>query len=504
MRLKYFIAALAVLVLSFGCAKLPGVTKVGGDGGAGKDGATVAKDDGVGVYYALPLTVVKVEMPLSLKYFVKDVDKNAKNKIPGVIPVFTKATITTTSVPDPDHVYKYSLKGRNFNDMSFMIKLSETGQLVALGSGSVNRSSDVAAQFIRYAASLCAGWITGGIATPLPDVEGTAPTLERRKIEKTDIFFDPLATGYLEQPRHPVSQLEVVESKECAEQNQFKNKAIDTKKRILLGEMLKNAQGDAIRARLEGLDALVKKIDQQCADNQTKDYSLSFYVQPVQGAQGASFKAPVLYVGEKSGYVRYMKSPYEVVAGVMAQNYSGLEPGTDEYKKQAGILYDKWLEDNSKKGKERRSNFVFVEVEAKDGPVDNIRKNRGGEPTGEQALYYRVPGNAKVSLTYKGEELVSSDVSLAQYGVIAAAPQGFYSKEASFDARIYYNSGGISDLSINTTGHGAKDVKPFVEAPIDVINAELKQQQQREAEAKATKEAAAKSASIPAATPAAP
>lgn len=495
MRLKYFIAALAVLVLVSGCAKLPGVTKVGGDGANGKDGAMVATDDGVGVYYALPLTVVKVEMPLSLEYYVEKGKKNSV-KIPGVRPVFTKANITTTSIPDPDHVYKFPLKGKHFNDMSFLIKLSETSQLVALGSGNVNHSSDVTAQFIRYAASLAAGWITGGIATPLPDVEGTAPTLDRRKIEKTDIFFDPLATGYLEQPSPPAATLEVAENKECAEQNNFKDKVVATKKRILLGETLQNAQGDAIRARLEGLDALVKKIDQQCVGGQTKDYSLSFYVQPVQGPQGNSFKAPVFYLGEKSGYIRYLKSPYDVVAGVMAQKYSGLDPGTDEYKKQIGILYNEWLEDNSKKGKERRDNFVFVEVTAKPGPVDSIRRNMRAEPSGEQALYYRVPGVAKVVLTYQGNELASSDIALAQYGVIAAIPQGFYSKEASFDARVYYNSGGISELSINTTGHGAKDLKAYYEAPADILNANLKLQQQQ----KAAEEAAAKAAAATSST----
>ena len=166
MRLKYFIPVLAVLVLISGCAKLPGVTKVGGDGTNGKEGAVAKTDNGVGLYYALPLTVAKVEMPLSVNYYVEESKGKSKNKVVAVRPVFSKASVTATSVPDPNHVYKFTLDGGPFVDSKLLVKLSEAGILEYVGSGAVNHGSDVAAQFVRYAASLGAGWITGAHSHP--------------------------------------------------------------------------------------------------------------------------------------------------------------------------------------------------------------------------------------------------------------------------------------------------------------------------------------------------
>jgi hypothetical protein len=501
MRLKYFIAALAVLVLSSGCAKLPGVTKVGGDGAKGKDGAVVATDDGVGLYYALPLTVVKVETSLSIAY---DVDKyKGKIKIaPDTIKRLSVTSITTTSVPDPAHVYKASLKSESFSDMSYMIQRTETGLPLAVGAGAVNRSGDVVAQMIRSAATIGAGWITGGIAA-VPDVEASGPALERRKATAADFVYDPMATADSERSSDLKLFLRTIRGAECQDLEDFKKKAITAKKDMLVGELGKQISGDVIKARLEGIDAYIAATEDKCDGKNGNAVKFVFYANPVSGSLGEDYHVPVAYIGPKSGYAKILASPYDLVEDAAREKVNGLRKDSKEYRAILEDLYQKLLNSEDDKWKEQRSRLVFLDIKPDQSLGKTLCSYVGDGPRGEQGLYYREPGMAKVSISYQGKVVGSASVPLAQYGCVVALPQKFKSKESSFDVMFFQNTGAIKSFAVNTTGHTAKDTKAYYESMADIMNANIKLQQQQEAAEKAAKEAA-KSASTTAATPATP
>lgn len=499
MRLKYFIAALAVLVLSFGCAKLPGVTKVGGDETKGKDGTAVAMDDGVGLYYALPLTVVKVEMPMKMTYEVKDNPKTGKKKV-GASAKFSGATITTQSIPDPGNVYKVTLEGRAFNDLSYMLKRSEVGHPLSVGAGAVNRASDVVAEFVRYSSYVGFGWVTGGITMPLPGVESSSPTLEQRKPEAATEIPATLAEASIDQVEGAREIEKTVNSDFCNKQIKVVEKAVLARQRILFGCILPSANGDAIKYRVERLDEIEKQYKEKCDKIKEEEFKIVFYANPQNLKDGKPFKVPLMQIYPRSGYIRYLSSPYDVVDRFVAAHNKDVAKGSEEYRKLLEISYNEWMTDESEKMKHIREQFVFLEIEPCNS-IGEVLRHVGIKPSDAgKSMYYREPGIGKVKVTHGHETIASADIPIAQFGVVASLPQGYRSKEASHDILFYANSGSINSMAINTTGHTATDTKAYYESMAEILNANLKLQQQQ----KAADAAAAKSASTTATTTATP
>lgn len=484
MRFGKVMLILVLVVLFCGCAKLPGVTKIQSkpmDGNSGISGG----ESGVGLYYALPLTVVKIEMPLSLRYYTVTGKNNKDIVSVGVRPVFSGATITATSTPDPEQLYKISLDARTFSDMSYSLKRSAVGQLQTIGCSAVNRTSDVVAEFVRYATYIGTGWITGGITAALPDMESSSPELQRRKPEEANLIFDPQAIEAVESAEKTGQVLKAVLGDECKAKKNFMKEITEAKKQILFGLRLPEAPGDAVKLRLDGLEAMEKEYRKQCEGGQTKDYKIVFYVNPETKKDGEVFKVPVMYVSPVSGYVKYLASPYDVVAGTMQSNHPDLAPGSPAYNQRLQEAFRAWMESTDPKIVERRSRFVFLEVNSCSSLGSTLRTLLPDGPQGEQGLYYREPGIGRVTVRYGRSIIATSDVPIAQFGSVVALPQGYGGKEMTQDVIFYYDTGAISSLAINSTGHTAKDQKAYYGAMADIANASIKLQQQQEAAAKA-------------------
>ena len=448
---------------------------------------------GEGLYYALPQTVVRISMPLTLVPFKKD-GENKKNVVTGLEPNFADVNITTSSLPDPSQIYYVRIDRERFADMSFMIRRSMFGQVQAVGASSVNRASDVVAQFIKYSVSIGTGFMTGGIATALPSTTASSPAVKVYDVAMGEAAISQLYTG---------TGLKGIYKKftdnDCSGSKKLGEDIYNARKGILFGDKLPQASADAIKLRLEELKAFKREFVDNCGVK-TANATLVYDIVPGEGSggkvrqgivdQNGRIVVPVMYINESSGYVQYINDPYVVISGRPGYDKNG-SPKND-------ALYSEWLDEHYYNGIDKR--FVFIEVDPV-GSVGLVLKNSEiSNLDGEHGFFYREPGMGRVSVKYKGDVIASGLVPVAQYGTILALPKSLHGKQMQHDILFYQDTGAISSYAVNSASHKAEDLKPYYESMAEILNANLKlQQQQKTADA-----AAAKPASTTAAATATP
>lgn len=477
---------LSVLAFALGaCASVVSVKKMPT---SDKDGAikVTGGAPGEGLYYALPQTVVRVSMPLTLVPF-KKVDENNK-PVSGLDPNFADVSISTSSLPDPSQIYYVKIERERMSDISFMMKRSVFGQVQAVGASSVNRASDVVSQFVRSSVAIGSGYMTSSIATTLPSVTSSSPTSKVYDAVMGDAAVNQLYTGASVDGKYIKNT-----DDDCSKVKELSQEIFTAKKAILFGDKLPQASADAIKLRLDELKIFKREFVDNCGVK-TTNITLVYDIVPGEGLGGSSSQGifdqngrivvPVMRIDQESGYVQYVKDPYVVISKQAGYKKEGAP--------ENNILYGNWLNDHYYNQPDKE--FVFLDIE----PVRSVgmvfKNSEMSSLDGEHGFFYREPGMGRVTIKYKGEVIASVLVPIAQYGAILTLPKSLHGKQMQHDILFYQDTGAISSYAVNSSSHRAEDLKPYYESMAEILNANLKlQQQQKTADA-----AAAKSASTPA------
>jgi hypothetical protein len=513
---------LSVLACVLGaCASVVSVRKIGVDSDKQQESyKVVGEAPGEGVYYTLPRTVVKISMPMTLVspgYKAKE-GGDAEKKVAGsknekqqsekpakaiLKPNFSDVSITTTSIPDPSQIFYIKVDRNSSSDMSFMIKRSVYGQLQSIGASSVNRTSDIIAEFARYGTYLGAGWLSGGFSTTLPTVSGSSPDMKVYSAVAGDIAVDQLYQGGFVD--RDISNNEVAN---CSggEFDSLKRELFSAKKDLLFGNKASDSTAEALQIRLNGINALEKELIEGCGKKAT-NVVLSYSIMPgdINEPSGGNdyigvdgkYVVPVMYIDEKSGSICYLREPYAGVEAGEVNVCADISGRSVDKKSIVREKYQNWLKS---KYRSVSSGYVFLEVSPSASLGMAFKDTNLSGLEGDHGFFYREPGIGRVELTYKNSTIASALVPIAQYGTVFAMPKTLHGKQMQHDVIFYYDTGAISSYAVNSASHKAEDLKPYYESMAEILNANLKLQQQQ----KAADAAAAKSASTTAATPATP
>lgn len=511
----------AGLFLLTACAQTPRVTKVEPVSSETKNAATVQDVlPGVGLYYALPKTIICLDIPVTVQYTPKPETaaaaggkaaraRKGKKDQPEATLTFTQTTVTTESLPDPNQIYHIQLAGMTGSDVGLSLSRTENGLLNSIGLSAVDRKADILKQFVRYGAYIGAAWVSGGLSTTMP-VTGDDNTAAVRQAvnDITSPSGGEVIDGQgdlkslLEDGDGVVLRLPKVQGgtkKTPAAQLAANEKELATVKQarrdMLLGQLLPNTDGTALKLRLDGLEAYAKTLT--VGDGQVKSvsatYKLAFQIDPDLGKAGATEQAdngtddgtlriPLLYFNRRNGFIWCPSSPYDVVRARVRHEHPDLDPNGEAFKAALRRAYKNWFTES--RTAKLRENFLIATVEPVASIGQMLRANGDGSPKGDMGYYYREPGLARVKLTFQGKVVTSVLAPVAQFGTVVALPRSYGGKALDEKIVFYYGSGAIKSLAINSTARTAADVKDYYASEAEILVAAQKLKAAQEAKEK--------------------
>lgn len=358
--------------------------------------------DPVGIFYALPRTILDLEMEMVKVVSKKPNDPNMCDKVlgdcqevlgqkpfkDGVAFKVRNIKVTPRAVPDTDQIYRVNPKSKWNKRKTIGFTFSEWGTI----KGSNIEVEDTTVDMILSVVSAASGFMKSNIGERSSDFgnldEGTKKIYndKRERIEKLLAARQALVTSS-----------NIDGSKEILE---FKMEEVDK----LLAVELKDLIGT----------------------KENKPFTLKFYID----VKNADFvKKHTLF------------QVYEQSFGS-----SGVEVNRD-------ILPDLLLPYplvRKEDGVGGKTKFLNMDIQFSDGLGNSIclGQGTGDEKTG---LPYRIPANVKVMLTYgqasEPNPIYQGTLAIAQLGMVAYLPYNMDSSELA----IYEESGGIQSLTVSAS-----------------------------------------------------
>jgi hypothetical protein len=166
-KVGWFIGLVAGCVSAVGCTSKIVVHRVNGQPPPG-----VTRE---GVYYALPKTVLLVEVPVQRARTIDgEYSDLAYLFVPFLEPVGDPAfsldqpVLSTFGVPDATEVFLADIKGGRFEDKKLAMAFGEDGAIEKYEAESHNRTAEFVGQVLKTVGALGGKFITGGVASVSP------------------------------------------------------------------------------------------------------------------------------------------------------------------------------------------------------------------------------------------------------------------------------------------------------------------------------------------------
>lgn len=440
MRVQLYVVSVACLVLA-GCAKVvvvPIKAKV----------PTPAE----GVIYALPKTVVRIQMKLdktkltSAPYIEfaavfapdgKPVCKDActAQELKPKYSIQDGATFSTYGEPDPENVYLVKFVGRGAIDQTLSMTWNETGLLSAASASVTNRTTDVALAGLKLAAGL-----------------GTKAAFGATKAVMTNNLC-----GGASEPADSADKIVIPLLQKVAQP--YANDVIDNYCSLTAAERSKIATSpaklaDAVDAYQNQIVPSLKQRDDVLSG--VRDTSEPTTLVGLQEARIAQRLAK-LYLGSKQTKtwegmldVRAVVAPPATPAVVLRLDpEKGLCLGAGEIPPTAKPLPDDFLLLNGDDCK----NAAAVSLPLDYYPKEQLYSRIEDDTKGERSFRYRVPAQVKADLLGNPTHSYGTGVfSVAQLGRVISLPANRNSKTLSYDLAFVESTGALKTFKLGTTG----------------------------------------------------
>jgi hypothetical protein len=425
-----------------------------------------------GVFYALPRTVVKVDIPIV-----------RTNKLPGVLAVFTPCFLPdsdfvirkktsfaidnsnvkfdTMFIPDTDEIYMIKTKGGMFETRNLELKLTESGVLIKASADVTNETIDIITGTIKTGSSLLAKALT----IPLAAGVGldAAQTACRAKVvalweEELELplytFID--AAGNINEAAlsaHPQIPEELknvgkfIGGYRQADAIATEIEELETRRK----DIISHPDSATPNVRAETLKLLIDELDTKIDDLKntyflgseskliwnptfrftptTAVLTSSFFklskehgVCAITVSQGVREDPRFKITKQCPGGAPSCKPSQLVPVACVGQPVTlALMPGEDGEGGAGGNLF---------------ANRVIAA---------NLRQ------TGDRGFYYRIPARAIALLTHGPNELGRGPLSIAQLGTVVSLPASTGGRRTKYDLELYEASGGLKNFSLGSS-----------------------------------------------------
>lgn len=476
-------ALLAIAMTLIGCFESKVVTSKVNPVSAG------TTKDMNGVFYALPRTVVKADVPV-----------NRTNKQPGALSVYTpcffpgesyvvrkgsefavdgeKIRFDTVFIPDTEEVYMIKTKGGKFETRNLEMTLTESGVLVKASAEVTNDTIDIVTGSIKTGAGLLAQ------ALPILLSEAVSDELDQEQqkcrllsVEKWVEELELGAAGILQTDASgdPVSIDETKLSAEKRIPDLLKDKRkfksgyeeakeivgqikdfFDRRTSILAEQPSGTAQvatvnADSIRIVLDELDKTVKELKQKYffGSEATITWNASFRLNPGPGKMAIDL---------------FTLSKEHGVCNIHVNQGTGtrLDPKFKIKKRCKGgavTCKPSQMEEVQCVGQKVRLEMALGE-DGEGGPggdlLANKIRNAGLRQDGKRGFYYRIPGRAIAFVKQEqkegpAQELARAPLSIAQFGEVVSLPASTGGRRTKYTLELFESSGGLKNFVMGSS-----------------------------------------------------
>lgn len=391
-----------------------------------------------GVFYALPRTVIKADVPV-----VKTVKK--KGEFVQFTPCFfpdeefiaaneTKFGIKaddvkfdTTFVPDSGEVYMIKTTGGMFETRNLELALTESGVFVKGSADVTNETIDLVTGSIKTGVGLLAKASSFGFLSPgNPDTSAQTRLTEAQQQCQT-VLNVPIDPANFKKAFDLYTR--IVE--------------LQTKRSSILELTLAPATipADTLKLTLTELDAAIKQLKDSgfFGTEEKLTWNASFRVNPQDPPAGSPYYTrPLMKLSETKG-----------VCAILVNQ---------------GVRVDGRF-----KAKECREGVREIRMKVALGEDGEGGPNAGGlmadkiraaqlKQTGDRGFYYRVPGRAIAILVQDGEteaaaevELGRAPLSIAQYGQVVSLPASTGGRKTKYTLELFESSGGLKNFVMGSS-----------------------------------------------------
>lgn len=443
-----------------------------------------------GVFYALPRTVVKADVPV-----------NRTNKQPGALSVYTpcffpgenyvvrkesefavdadKIRFDTMFIPDTEEVYMIKTKGGKFETRNLEMTLTESGVLVKASAEVTNDTIDIVTGAVKTGAGLLAQ------ALPVLLSKGTDAKLEPEQeqcrmvsiakwVEELDIAKSGIVT--FDADSNPVS---IDEAKLMADKrfpDALRDKAVfksgydeaqtifDQIKQFSLRRtsILSSHPSDVAQAATANADSIklvLEEVD-KTVEALKKNY---FFGSEATITWNASFRLNPSAPGKMSIDL-FTLSKEQGVCKVHVNQGSGtrLDPKfliKKRCKYGASTCKPAQMEPVSCEGQLVRLDMSLGEDgEGGAGGVllANRIKSAGLSQNGNRGFYYRIPGRAVAFIKQAQQEgpekeLARAPLSIAQFGEVVSLPASTGGRRTKYTLELFESSGGLKNFVMGSS-----------------------------------------------------
>ena len=428
-----------------------------------------AADSQQGVFYALPKTVVRMQLKVDMKkatdapfsdfapIFVRGAPVcdtscvSQKNEDTGLIaPLRSKTTYSlqpggifaTYGEPDPSNIYLVKFVGRGQLDQSLSMTWTESGLLSSASASVTNRSADIAISGVKLAATL-GSKLAFGTATFAPPSRGQNPCPSvYLRTENDKWILDTLRASKSEDADDLVLNYCQLDSTTRANfPNKAPNQAALRRAITAYDQLLSplvHARIDAIQSRrlLDPVPLITKLdglIEQQAArlflgSTETITWDGTFDLRPI-----ASGTVTFGRLNRRAGLcldkaqIAPESKPIPKGFAVTTESCGGGTP----------VFFTMKYHPDS-------ATQLFTKIEAKSPPI------------GEAGFRYRIPAQVRAVLADSGAkagaDYASGVFAIAQLGRVATLPAKRNSKTLSYDLGMVEATGGLKTFKLGTAG----------------------------------------------------
>lgn len=480
--------ALLIAVFSFGlitagCFESKVVTSKVTTAGAGNS------QDMNGVFYALPRTVVKADVPVF-----------RINQQPGALAIYTPCffpgedfvvrkqskfkvdadsiKFDTMFIPDTDEIYMIKTKGGMFETRNLELALTESGVLVKASADVSNDTIDIVTGTLKTGAGLAAKAIPIFLSSAVDSEQLDSEQQKCRSIA-VDTWVEELelagagiidASGNISEvklaavPQIPETLKNLRKFKDGYEKAKDivdQINEIDTRRTTILAEQpsatpaVSTVHADSIRVVLDELDKTIKDLkDNYFLGDQSKlTWNASFRLNPnVDTSNPANNKLSIDLLTLSKDYG---------VCEIYVNQGVRLDPRFRIRKvcpNGAGTCKPSELQTVPCVGEKVRLDMALGE-DGEGGPggslfADNV-KNAHLNPSGNRGFYYRIPGRAIAFIrqTHEGSdlELGRAPLSIAQFGEVVSLPASTGGRKTKYTLELYEASGGLKNFAMGSS-----------------------------------------------------
>lgn len=418
-----------------------------------------------GVFYALPRTVVKVDVP------VVRVDKTPGQFasytpcfFPGLVAgddyivasstgfkvAADKIKFDTTFVPDTNEIYMIKTRGGMFETRTLELELTESGVLVKASAEVTNEAIDIVTGSIKTGVGLVAKASGAGLFS-----EGVVDTFRNNLTREQRACWDPIEDAYRQErtrvstPGAPQTEKQIEAAMAPAISKAFEDFQKATEAFKFISDLEKqrlgilnpeNIPADALKLKLEELDKAIESYKSASFMGTKTSLVWNTSVYRLNPTNPGRMSIPLFTLSKTNG-----------VCGIMANTVDN-----------QGVVFDGRFKI------EPCAPDVVVKLEMKPGengegapgaPAggDQFSDKIGGlKESGKRGFFYRIPGRAIAIVRQEAadgsqKELARAPLSIAQFGKVVSLPASTGGRKTKYTLALYEASGGLKNFSMGSS-----------------------------------------------------